>query len=129
MYDKTSVLPPTGSLREALFLTVWLKRQEQELQRTRLMAQGLMDITMALQRESSISPIFKEFMAALLPHTKKAQLEKDEEVSTRMRREVEKGVITFKAPQESTRTLVDRAHQLRQPDEFRRKLSRVKRVV
>lgn len=126
LYDKTSALPPKGSLREALFLTVWLKRQEQELQRTRILAQGLLEASPA--KESTIGAAYKDYLGALLPYAKKAQDEKDKELTDRMKKEVEKGVLVFKTPS-ANKPLLDRAKQMSLPDEFRQKLRAKKRVV
>ena len=113
-----------------MFLTVWLKRQEQELQKVRILAQGMLELGQG--KESGITGAYKEFLAALLPYTKKEQASKDEEMRQMMRREADKGVIVFKTPSMSgTNPLGDRAKQMLLPDEFRQKLAnrKAKRVV
>jgi hypothetical protein len=120
LYDKTSVLPPKGSLREALFLTVWLRRQEQELQRVRLLAQGLQEI--GERKESGVSGVYQDFLSALLPYTKKVQESKDKKMTEAMKHEVTKGVIVIKPPAFAN-PLVTRAKEMRMPDELRQKLA------
>jgi hypothetical protein len=101
-------------------LTVWLRRQEQELQRVRLLAQGLQEISDA--KESGVSGVYKDFLLALLPNTKKSQESTDKQMTDAMRREVARGTIIIKPPAFSN-PLVTRAKEMRMPDELRQKLA------
>lgn len=125
LYDKTSTLPPTGSLREALFLTVWLRRQEAEVFKTRVFAQGFVD--MSEDGAKSTTEVFKKYVAAALPFMEKSQTDSDRKMKEAMEREVKKGVIVFNAPQANP--LVQRAKVMSLPDEFRQRLAERKRVV
>ena len=127
MYDKTSTLPPKGSLREALFLTVWLRRQEAEVFKTRILAQGFVDLSE--DGAKGTSEVFKRYVTAALPFLEKTQSDTDKKLKEAMEREVKKGVLVFNAP--TSNPLVQKAKLMSLPDEFRQKLlnRKGKRVV
>jgi hypothetical protein len=118
LYDKTATLPPKGSLREALFLTVWLRRQEAEVFKTRIFAQGFVDIDE--DGAKGTAEVFKRYVASALPFLEKSQTATDKQMKEAMQREVKKGVIKFSAP--TSNPLVQRAKSMRLPDEFRQKM-------
>jgi hypothetical protein len=126
LYEKTSVLPPKGSLREALFLTVWLKRQEAEVLRTRVLAQGIVDLSE--KGAEATADVFKKYAASALPFLAKSQGDTDKKMKEAMEKEVKKGVIVFNAPQSNP--LQQRAKAIRMDAETREKLAtRGKRIV
>jgi hypothetical protein len=106
-------------------LTVWLRRQEQELQRVRLLAQGLQEISE--NKESGVSGVYKDYLSALLPYTKKVQEAKDKQMADAMKREVSKGVIVIKPPA-FPNPLASRAKEMRMPDQMRQKLTRKSKI-
>jgi hypothetical protein len=122
--DKASFLPPVGSLKEALFLTVWLKRSEAEALRTKILAQGIVDI--AERGSKATDDLYRLYLAAAMPFLSKTDSNKDEELKKVMKREVEKGVIAFNAPA-TPNPLVQRAKQMSLPDDFREKLANRKK--
>ena len=126
LYEKASVLPPKGSLKEALFLTVWLKRQEAEVLKTRVMAQGIVDL--AKHGAEATAKLFKIYVGAALPFLAKSSEASDQKMKSVMEREVKKGVIVFDAP--SSNPLQQRAKVFQMDAETRTKLaSRGKRIA
>jgi hypothetical protein len=124
LYDKTSVLPPDGSLREALFLTVWLKRQEAEVMKARMFAQAFAELGGGEGHEMKATvQNYKDLLSVMLPYMEQQRGNKDQEMKQFMEREVKKGVVLFQ-PQLDTRSpLVDRAEKMALPDDFRQKLA------
>jgi hypothetical protein len=118
LYEKTSSLPPKGSLREALFLTVWLRRQEAEVFKARIMAQGFVDLSE--DGAKGTAEVFKRYLAVALPFLEKSQTDQDKKMKEVMEKEVQKGVIKFNAP--TSNPLVQKAKAMRLPDEFRQKM-------
>ena len=88
MYDKADRAPKAGSLREALFLHVWLKRQEQRVAEVRVFAQGIADRT-------EIGKAFQMFVETIYPFAKDAKSTSDKKIMEVVEREVAKGAITF----------------------------------
>lgn len=125
LFEKSSALPSKGSLKEALFLTVWLRRQEAEVFRTRILAQGIVELS-EKGAEKTVE-VFKRYISAALPFMEKEQEETDKKLKEVMAREVQKGVIMFNAP--LSNPLVARAKAMSLPDEFRQKLAAHKRIV
>jgi post-segregation antitoxin (ccd killing protein) len=123
LLDKSSYLPPVGSLKEALFLTVWLRRSEAEALKTRLLAQGIIDI--AQHGSKSAETIYKAYVHTLLPFLAKDVVSKDEELKKVMEREVKKGVIAFNVS--TPNPLMQRAKTMAVPDDFRQKLAQRKK--
>ncbi len=122
MYDKTIGLPPDGSLQDALFLTVWLRRQEAELYRVRIMASGLMEIIAAngAKAQNTVES-FKGFMEAFLPFSKKLSAERELKMREFMKKETEKGIIHFSVAGE-VNPFKQRAVQMRTRDPLQTKV-------
>lgn len=120
MYDKADRPPKAGSLREALFLTVWLRRQEIEVHRQKILAQGLSDVASAGGGQSSVGDAFRKFIDAVFPFQKQAQADIDAKMKEVMDRQVAKGALTF-SPM-SLDFLKKKAKTLQVPDEFHQKL-------
>lgn len=116
MYDKTERPPPMGSLREALFLTIWLRRQEAELYKARILAQGLAQIG---QNEETFK-IFKTLSETLFPFLGNAKSKDDTQMVETMKREVAKGAILFNEVNMSP--LKSAAKRLAVPSDFMRRL-------
>lgn len=119
IYEKTSRLPPVGSLREALILTVWLRREEREVFKTK----ALIAASLASQIDDLKPTIeaFKDYFSAVFPYTKSEQSHTDEEMVTTMKKEVSKGPIKFSVAN-APNPLTDTAKRLSMPDEFKKKL-------
>lgn len=99
-------------------MTVWLRRQEAEVFKTRIFAQGFVDIDE--DGAKGTAEVFKRYVASALPFLEKAQTDSDKKMKEAMKKEVEKGVIVFNAP--TSNPLVQRAKTMRLPDEFRQKM-------
>ena len=100
-------------------MTVWLRRQEAEVLRARLMAQGIVDL--AEDGAENTAKVFQRYAATAMPYTEKQQAETDQKMKEAMEREVKKGVIYFRAP--TAAPLTQRAKEMSLPDEFRQKLA------
>ena len=121
MYEKTSSPPKAGSLRDALFLHVWLRRQEIEVAKSKILAQGLADVVAASGGKSeNIVSVFKEFTAAIFPFSAKAQTTTDQVLIEKMKKEADKGPIMFSPI--NTNVLKAAAKKMSMPDDFRQKL-------
>ncbi len=118
LYDKTVRSPPVGSLKEALFLTIWLKRQEADLARLRLVATGF---AASAQDASAIDKSFQTVVALVFPFLKQSKEETDKKLVEVMNKEVAKGPIFFTPAMPSP--LRTRAAQMRVPDDFREKMA------
>lgn len=101
---------------------MWLKRKEAEIFQTRILAQGVVDLSE--KGADKTAEVFKQYTQALLPFISKEQGKKDQELKAVMEREVKKGMITFNAPQANP--LAQRARAISMPDEVRRKLLEAK---
>ena len=123
-----------GSLKEALFLTVWLRRKEEQVFATRLLAQGFIDLIQMQPKvdqdsAKATADVFKQYIASAFPYLKKEQVSQDKKLKEAMEREVQRGMIVFNAP--TANPLVARAKTMALPDEFRKRLAerRGKRIV
>jgi hypothetical protein len=105
-----------GSLREALFLTIWMRRQEVELQKVRILAQGLAQTA----EDGDIMTIYKSVSEAIFPFLKTYTKSTDQEMIARMKKEVDKGVISFNEVNMSP--LKRRASELGVSDDFKAKM-------
>ena len=101
-----------------MFLTVWLRRQEIDYHRTRVLVTGLADVI--AQKNDNTVKAFDEYREALFPFVTKAKGAKDRELTAMMTKEVEKGSVTFSAV--SDRPIREAAARYQMPDEFREKL-------
>jgi hypothetical protein len=121
LYDKTPRAPKAGSLREAVFLAVWLKRQEAEAYQARIFAQGFYDLTVAMQGKSNVDDAFKLFVEALFPFRDAKKEAKDAEMKEMLKRQASRGPITFKPV--ANDFLRERARRVTVPEDFARKLA------
>jgi hypothetical protein len=113
LYDKTFRPPKAGSLREALFLSIWLRRQEAEVLKTRLLAQGLADMAGG---SSNVISIFSSYLDAVLPFAKGQKQDTDKKMVAALKKEVAKGALVFSPA--STDVLKKKAKTMRVPDDF-----------
>jgi hypothetical protein len=79
LYDRYVGLPPMGGVQEAVFLFVWLRRQEADIFKTKILAEGLSDIVAANQGKTDMHNHFKAYVEAVFPFsatTRKVDQEK-----------------------------------------------------
>jgi hypothetical protein len=88
LYDKADRAPKAGSLREALFLHVWLKRQEQKVAEMRVLAQGLANA-------EHVGKAFQDYINTVYPFAKDVTKDSDKKMLEAVEKEVAKGAITF----------------------------------
>lgn len=120
LYEKADRPPKAGSLREALFLHIWLNREEQRVKSTLIVAEGLAEITAASGGKTSIPVKFKEYMEAVFPFTAKENTASDEKQKEVLKKEAARGPITFTTGPSST--LRAATKKLSMPDNFRKNL-------
>lgn len=89
LYEKTNRPPPVGSLRESVFLHVWLKREDIEFKKTRVLAIGHIN-------QEAVPAAFEEYQKAVFPFIKGEKATQDKELMEKMAKEVSKGPILFK---------------------------------
>jgi len=111
-----------GSLREALFLTIWMRRQEVELSKVRILAQGLAQIME--EGGADLMKVYRSVSEAIFPFLTNMTKKTDQEMINRMKKEVDKGVISFN--EVSMSPLKRRASELGVSDEFKRRLQQRK---
>jgi Sec7-like guanine-nucleotide exchange factor len=124
LYDKTNRPPIAGSLQESLFLHVWLKREEAKLSMAQMLSIGLRQLTNANGVESAIPAIFRQYVEALFPFYTEIRTNQDQKMVDVMKKEVEKGMISFNPIQ--TNLFKNRAKEMSLPDDFKRKLRKKK---
>jgi hypothetical protein len=121
LYEKTNRSPKAGSLREAVFLAVWLKRQEAKVYEQRLVAQAFSDlITLEKGSAENIQKAFTLYLNSVLPYREGQQEVDDKQLREAMQKQVAKGAVTFKPV--ATDMLKQKVRTMRLPDEFQRAL-------
>lgn len=113
MYELADRPPKAGSLKESLFLTVWLKRQELELAKWRVVAQGMADA-------SKVGGTYLELVSAIFPFYGNLKKVEDQKLLERMQKEIAKGVISFTPI--LTNPFKDKVKRMSMPDETLQKL-------
>jgi hypothetical protein len=120
LYDKTSSYPAAGSLREALFLHVWLRRQGVVLEQMKL-------ITVGMANEKNADIIVKTYddlITKMLPYLKGVKKETDTKMLEALRKEVATGHVPFQVLEDPKENLFrTRAASLSAPDAYRAKLA------
>jgi hypothetical protein len=112
----THRLPPAGSLKEALLLTVWLRRQEAEAQVVKVLATA----GMTPDNATSVGGAFKEYWGVKFPFAAKVSKMKDREMTEMMKREIAQGPLRFTP----TTPLRDRARAMAKPTPTQREVAR-----
>lgn len=113
-------LPSPDSIREALFISVWWRRQEIEASKLRVLAQGLAAISDAGNHQV-ISEAYKAAIESLFPHTAKAAEPKDRALLDKMEKEVKQGPLFF-APISMSSAKAS-IKKMNVPDDFKKKLN------
>ena len=112
LYEKTGSLPAAGSLREALFLTVWSKRQQAEVWKTKAI--------LSASAGGDAQKMFNEYVDTVFPFAKGQRAEVDSKMKKMMEKEVAKGMLTFQVS--GTDFFKKKVKEMRVPDEFKKKL-------
>lgn len=120
LYDKADRPPKAGSLREALFLHVWLKREEQRVKGALVLAEGMAEMVASSGGKTKVPDKFKEFVLSVFPFLEKEEVNSDMKMKEVMKREVAKGPIQFTSV--ANNTLKAAAKRLSMPDEFKERL-------
>jgi hypothetical protein len=120
LYDKDNRYPPAGSLREALFLHVWLRRQAIAVESARMLAQGLAN----KDNVEFLIKAHESLVAKMLPYLKETKKATDKEMVAALKKEVAQGRIEFKVMDtDHNKFLRSKATLLSAPDEYRAKLA------
>jgi hypothetical protein len=120
LFEKAVRPPPAGSLLEALFTTVWLRRQEIEILKTKSVVAALTDVLVGKDNQGGVAA-FKSYYEAALPFLKKDQEVKDKKLLEVMKKEAAKGPLYFN-PIALPNKLRERAQTMSLPDDFRKRL-------
>lgn len=116
IYDKTNRLPSAkDSLKRALLLTVWLKRQEAQVKQVEVMAAMAGDLVEA-KGNSRVIKAFKGYLEAAYPFAAELRSEQDQKMVEAMRKEAARGVITFTPVSQKTSPLLTAARARRHED-------------
>lgn len=108
-------LPPEGSLRQAVFLTVWLRRQEIEAHKAKLhMYAGMGD-------HKATVGAYREYVESLFPFAARTNDDMDDKLKKFMAKEVAKGAISFSTASLAPIKKVAATASL--TDEFKQKLA------
>jgi hypothetical protein len=93
LFEKHVGLPPAGSLREALLRTVWLRRQEIEANKVKVLAQGMSD--QLVGNNKATIEAYQHFLESAFPFLEKHRKLSDDEMVKRLQEEVQKGPLHF----------------------------------
>lgn len=108
MYELADRPPKAGSLKEALLLSVWLKRQEIELAKWRVVAQGAANA-------KEVGTVYGELVEAVFPFAKGFKRESDKKLVEMMKKEIAKGPIVFR-PLLQQNPFKDKVQRMAMPD-------------
>ena len=112
-------LPREGSIREAIFLGVWLRRQEIESGKIQLLAQGILDVVVG-KDVSGTSKVFSSIVDLMYPHLKTLTSTKDADLKAQMEKEVSKGILHFSPV--VMKSLKQTVHKITVPDSLKKKI-------
>ena len=113
MYELADRPPKAGSLKESLFLTVWLKRQELELAKWRVVAQGMAN-------REEVGKTYLDLISAVFPFYKDIKKVSDQALIEKMQKEIAKGPIAFTPIMANP--FRDKVKRMSMPDETMEKL-------
>lgn len=108
MYDLMKELPPRGSVKEALMVSIRLRRDVQDLYRTYVVVQAIRD-----QGEDGepTQTAFSKFRESIMPFIGDTTKRADEEVVQRLHEEVARGPMRVR-PVESTPKIRSRLKEI-----------------
>lgn len=98
MYDIMKELPPRGSVREALMISIRLRRDVQDLYRTFTVTQAIRD--KGETGEPTIEA-FNKFRESIMPFTSGTTRQADQEVVKRLEEEVSRGPLQVRKVMET----------------------------
>jgi len=100
MYDIMSELPPRGSVREALMVSIRLRRDVQDLYRTYVIVQAIRDKG---DTGEPTQDAFNKFRDSIMPFAGDSTKKADQEVVARLQEEVARGPLQVKKVLETPR--------------------------
>lgn len=119
-------LPPEGSIREAIITAVWLRRQEIEVNKVRVFAQGFADLVTAMQGSAEpTQKVFKAFVQSMFPFMEMVKGKDDKDLIETMKREIAKGPLEFTPRQ--TKLKRPQAKTVEVAEDFKRRLAQKKK--
>ena len=98
MYDIMTELPPRGSVREALMISIRLRRDVQDLYRTYVLVQAVRDKSEAGEPSQEA---FNKFKESIMPFVGDTTRRADEEVVKRLGEEVARGPLNVRRVMET----------------------------
>lgn len=110
-------------MQEALLLTVWLRRQEQEVRKVAVMAWSGNP-----ENAKGLMEAYKQFVDSAFPFAATSRTASDQQLVDAMKKEASKGAIGFTPIETGPSPLQKAATKLRLPDEFRQKLQQNQRA-
>ena len=129
MYDKMTRSPPVGSVREAMLLTVWLRRQELEVKKMQVLVNAIGDLILKEGTKNTVKS-YDAFLQCAFPFIEKARGDTDQKLIEAMKKEAERGPIVF-TPTDTMGPFRKVAARMREPDEFLKKFgpTRARRIA
>lgn len=100
MYDIMSELPPRGSVREALMVSIRLRRDVQDLYRTYVIVQAIRDKG---ETGEPTQDAFNKFRDSIMPFVGDSTKRADQEVVARLEEEVARGPLQVRKVLETPR--------------------------
>jgi len=105
-----------------LLLTVWLRRQEMEVNKVRTLYLAMAEGTVATNGEvKSSSEAYKAFVDSAFPFAAKSRAHTDKQMVEVMKKETQKGPIQF-SPVVTSNPLAKAVKTMQVPDDFKKKL-------
>ena len=105
-------------------MAVWLRRQEIDILKTRLVAQGLSDIASGVGVQSTVGKNFEEIIHTVFPFAKTSKKDTDATMVVALKKEVAKGALTFATS--TTDVLKKKVKSMRVPDDFSVKMQQAR---
>jgi hypothetical protein len=100
MYDVMTELPPRGSVREALMVSIRLRKDVQDLYRTYVMVQAVRDKS---ETGEPSQDAFNKFKDAIMPFTSDTTRQADQDVVKRLEQEIARGPLRVRRVMETPR--------------------------
>lgn len=98
MYDIMRELPPRGSVREALMVSIHLRREVQDLYRTYVIVQAIRDKG---ETGEPTQDAFNKFKEAIMPYVSESTMQADRDVVKRLEEEVARGPLMVRKVMET----------------------------
>ena len=98
MYDIMRELPRRGSVREALMISIRLRREVQDLYRTYVLVQAIRDKG---ETGEPTQDAFNKFKQSIMPYVSDTTVKADEEVVRRLEEEIARGPLRVTPVSES----------------------------